>query len=241
MTLRMFGNSRPVVFRPYGRRRSSWRPPRWLVLLLAGIAAGAGGVLVAQERYLPPRLSAEASAQLNLAFEKSERERLGFERDLAKTTKQLDAALAEAKRLADELAAGRVTAGQLRADLTTAVAALPPDPRGGAVEVRAGRFTARGGMLDYEVVLTRGGGVNESAARPWGGVMQLVLDGTGERGSPARITLKATTLSMNGLQVLRGSQPLPGGFMPRQATVQVLDRSAGQLQGMRVLRVSGPA
>jgi len=46
---------------------------------------------------------------------------------------------------------------------------------------------------------------------------------------------------MNGLQVLRGSQPLPGGFMPRQATVQVLDRSAGQLQGMRVLRVSGPA
>lgn len=236
----MFGKSKPVVFKPYGRRRASWRPPRWLVLLLAGIAAGAGGVIVAQERYLPPRLSADASAQLNQAFEKSERERLGLAGDLATATKQLDAALAEAKRLADELAASRASAGRLRDDLTTAVAALPPDPRGGVVEVRAGRFTAQGGVLDYEVVLTRRAATDKSAPKPWVGVMQLVLEGEGERGSPGRITLKATALSIDGLQVLRGSQPLPDDFKPRQATIQVLDRSAGQLLGMRVLRVGGP-
>ena len=59
----MFGRSRPVVFNPYGRRRSRWRLPRWLVLLLLGAALGVAGVLLAQERYLPPRLSAAQSVQ----------------------------------------------------------------------------------------------------------------------------------------------------------------------------------
>jgi hypothetical protein len=237
----MFGNSKPVVFKPYSRRRASRRPPRWLVLLLAGVTVGAGGVLVAQERYLPPRLSAEASAQLNRAYEQSERDRLGLAGELSTATEQLGTALAETKRLADELAASRASAAQWRDDLTTAVAALPPDPRGSAVEVRAARFTARGGVLDYEVVLTRRAATDRSPAKPWVGVMQLVLEGESERGSPNRITLKPTALSIDGLQVLRGTQPLPDDFKPRQATIQVLDRSAGQLLGMRVLRVSGPA
>jgi hypothetical protein len=237
----MFGNSKPVVFRPYGRRRSNRRPPRWLVLLLAGIAAGAAAVILVQERYLPPRLSADASAQVTRALEQSERERQGLAGELTTATTRLDVALVNAKRLAEELAASQAKAAQLRDDLATAVAALPPDPRGGAVEVRAGRFTAQGGVLDYEMVLTRPAGAGKSAAKPWVGVMQLVLDGDGERGSPGRITLKATALSIDGLRVLRGSQPLPDDFKPRQATIQVLDRNAAQLLGMRVLRVNGPA
>jgi hypothetical protein len=236
----MFGKSKPVVFKPYGRRRASWRPPRWLVLLLLGIAAGAGGVIVAQERYLPPRLSAESSAQLKLAFEQAESERLRLAGDLATANKQLGTALAETKRLADELATTRTSAEHLRDDLSAAVAALPPDPRGGTVEVRAGRFTARSGMLEYEVVLTRSGGTDKSAAKPLLGTMQLVLEGEGERGSPTRLNLKPAALTMENLQVLRGSQPLPDDFKPRQVTIQVLDHNAGKLLGMRVLLVSGP-
>ena len=60
----MLGRSRPVEFNPYGRRRSRRRFPRWLLLLLVGVAVGAGGVVLVQERYLPPRLSAEASTRL---------------------------------------------------------------------------------------------------------------------------------------------------------------------------------
>src|SRR5439155_11951312 len=57
---RMFGQSKAVIFEPYGRRRSRRTVPRWLVLLLSGIVVGAGGVVFVQERYLPPRLSADA-------------------------------------------------------------------------------------------------------------------------------------------------------------------------------------
>jgi hypothetical protein len=48
-------------------------------------------------------------------------------------------------------------ARRLRADLAFLVQALPPDPRGGNVEVRAGQFSAREGALDHQVVLLREG------------------------------------------------------------------------------------
>ena len=133
----MFGNSKPIVIKPYGRRRSGWRVPRWLVLLLGGIVVGAAGVVVVQERYLPPRLSADASERLNRALEESQAERLKLVDELGKTTKQLDAELAGNRSLADGLAASHASAERLRDDLASAVASLPPDPRGGAVEVRA--------------------------------------------------------------------------------------------------------
>ncbi len=230
----MFGTSRPVVFKPYGRRRSNWRLPRWSVLLLSGIAVGAAGVVVVQERYLPPRLSADASERLNRALERSDAERLKVAGELDRTTKQLESALTDKKGLADELAVSRATTGRLHDDVATAVASLPPDPRGGAVEVRAGRFTAKGGVLAYEVVLTR----QRATGRPLAGVMQLVLDGESARGTAARVTLKAVALSLDSHEVVRGSLPLPEDFKPRQTTVQVLDRVAGKLLGMRVLLVS---
>ena len=59
----MFGRSRPVIFNPYGRRRSRFRVPRWLVLLLVGAALGMAGVLAVQERWLPPRQIGRASCR----------------------------------------------------------------------------------------------------------------------------------------------------------------------------------
>ena len=38
----MFGPSKPVVLSYGSRRKRGWRPPRWLIHLLSGIAAGAG-------------------------------------------------------------------------------------------------------------------------------------------------------------------------------------------------------
>ena len=70
----MFGKSRPVVI-DYGHRRKSRRVPRWLVLLGLGIALGAGGLWLAQERYLPPRLSPAESLRLRHAFEQADAQR----------------------------------------------------------------------------------------------------------------------------------------------------------------------
>lgn len=228
----MFGSARPVVFDPYRRQRARWRLPRWLVLLLLGFAAGVAAVLFVQQRYLPPRLTAEASAELRGAYELADADRKRARAELAETTTRLNAMQAGAKRLADELAAARATLETQRADIATLVTALPPDPRGGEVEVRAGRFSASGGQLSYDVVLTRGG----SSARALDGVMQLVIAGSaGGRDSSFNAPPVALKLASHG--VLHGSVKLPDGFQPRQATVQLLDRAGGRSFGMRVMLV----
>ncbi len=229
----MFGQSKPIPFEPYGRRRSRWRVPRWLVLLLSGIAIGAVGVIAVQERYLPPRLSAKASANLRSALEQADAERVRLKSELGATTKRLEAALGNEKGLTDELGASRASAERLRDELVSVAASLPPDPRRGVVEVRAARFTAKDGTLAYDVVLTR----ERATGRPMAGVVQLVATGESARGAESSAALRSIPLSIGSLEIVRGTMPLPEGFRPRQVTIQVLDRTGGKALGMRVMVV----
>jgi len=229
----MFGQSKPVVLESYGSRRKRGRPPRWLVLLLSGMALGAVAVVVVQERYLPKRLSAAASTELRSAYEKAEAERERLQRELAETSQRLASAQADQKRLTDELAANRTTTESLRDDLSSIVGSLPPDPRGGSVEVRAGRFTTKGNALVYDVVLTR----ERAGTKPLAGVLQLTVSGQSARGPETSVALKPVTLALGSHEVVRGTQALPDGFKPRETTVQVLDRVAGKPLGMRVMLV----
>jgi hypothetical protein len=229
----MFGQSKPVVFERYGRRRSRWHVPRWLLLLIGGIAVGAGGIVFLQERYLPPRLSADASQALRAAFEKADAERQRLQAQLGAASQQLATTLAAKQRQDEELAAPRAAVQRLRDDMAAVIAALPPDPRSGPVEVRAGRFAAQGGMLAYDVVLTR----ERDAAKPMAGVMQVSVAGQSARGAETTVALKPVDLSIGSHEVVRGSLPLPEGFRPRQATVQVLERAGGKPIGMRVMLV----
>ncbi len=229
----MFNRSRPVSFNPYGRKPSRWRWARWIVLPLALMLAGAAAVIVAQERYLPPRLSVEASSRLQQDRDaaRSEAQRLAAE--LSQTQGRLSGATSENQALARDLAAQKAAVEQLQGDLASVVAALPPDPRSGVVEVRAARFAASGGMLAYDVVLTR----DKAGKRPLTGTMQLVVTGESARSGPTTVTMKPIALSMGQHEIVRGSQPLPEGFTPQQTTVRVLDRQAGQVLGMRQLLV----
>ncbi len=222
-----------MLFDPRGSRRSRWRVPRWLVLLLCGTFAGAAAVIIVQQRYLPPRLSAAESTALRQAFDQADGERQQLKAERAQTQQRLQQAL-EQKAAADEaLASSRTLAERLREDLAAVVQSLPPDPRGGSVEVRAGQFNARDGALDYQVVLAREG----SGRKPLAGVLQFTVAGESARGAPATLALQPVALSMGSHEVMRGSVPLPEGFKPRQTTVQVLDRAAGKTLGMRVLLV----
>jgi len=56
-------------------------------------------------------------------------------------------------------------------------------------------------------------------------------------GLETTVALKPVTLALGSQAIVRGSQALPEGFTPRETTVQVLDRVAGQSLGMRVMRV----
>jgi hypothetical protein len=197
------------------------------------LLAGAAAVIAVQERYLPPRLSAGESAALRQSYEQADGDRLRLKAELVQSQQRLQAALAEKGTLGDELSSSRAAAERLREDLAAVVLALPPDPRGGSVEVRAGQFNTRGGALDYQVVLLREG----SPRKPLSGVMQLTVAGESAGGTPTTLALKPIALNLGSHEVLRGSLPLPEGFKPRQTTVQVLDRTGGKPLGMRVLLV----
>lgn len=221
------------MFDSLGSRRPRRRVPGWLWLLAGGLLAGAAGVIAVQERYLPPRLSAGESAALRQSYEQADADRLRLKAELLQAQQRLQAALAEKSTLSAELSSSRATAERLREDLAVAVQALPPDPRGGSVEVRAGQFSARGGALDYQVVLLREG----NPRKPLTGVMQLSVAGETASGTPTTLALTPIALNLGSHEVLRGSLPLPEGFKPRQTTVQVLDKAAGKALGMRVLLV----
>lgn len=227
----MWGQNKPVVL-SYGPPKSRFALPPWLVLLILGGAAGAAGVIYVQEKHLPPRLSASASTELRAAYEQADAERQKLAADLAAVTRKLDAALADAKRANDEAAAARASSEKVRLDLEFAADALPPDPRGGAIEVRAGRLLRKGAALSYEVALTRAGG-----GKPMSAVLQLSVVGDGANGAETRIVGKPVALSIGSHEFARGTQPLPDGFRPRQATITVLDRPDGRQLGMRVMFV----
>ena len=228
----MLGSSKPIPFDPYGRRRSRRGVPRWLVLVLLGIGLGAGAVFLVQERYLPPRLSADASARLRESFERADAERQRLQAELAATSARLRGTLDENKRLASEAGARGETVQRLRQDVASLVASLPPDPRNTPVAVRAARFEVRGDTLAYTVVLSR----ERAGANPFGGVMQLV--GAGASGRPDdKVALAPVPISVGVYDTVRGSLPLPQGFKPRRTTIHVLDKVGGKLVGMRVINV----
>jgi hypothetical protein len=229
----MFGSSKPIPFEPYGRRRSRRGMPRWPMLMLLGIGFGAGGVLFVQERYLPPRLSAEASAQLRQSFERVDAERRRLQGELTATSDRLHGTLDENKRLASELGARGETVQRLRQDIASLIGSLPPDPRNAPVAVRAARFEVQGDTLAYNVVLSR----EHAGGNPFGGVMQLVVAGASGRADD-KVTLAPVPISVGLYDTVRGTLSLPQGFKPRQTTIHVLDKVGGKLMGMRVMNVN---
>ncbi len=225
--------AKPVAFDPYGSRRRRRGVPRWLLLLVLGVALGIAGVLYVQRNHLPPRLSAQESVQLRAAYDKAEAERLRLDGALAAATRQLEAALAEKKSLGDELGASRSGAEKLRNDNLALLAALPPDPRGGGVSVRAASFTQQDGKLVYDVVLSR-----PRSAKPFTGVVQFTVAGSPAGGGPeAAHALPPVAVSVGAYETLRGTLALPDGFKPRQATIRVMERAGADPVGMRVMYV----
>lgn len=230
----LFRRSGPVVFEPHGyRKRRSWGIPRWLVLLLVGIALGAGGLLYVQQEYLPARLSPEESQRLQARVSELDDERAQLQSSLEEATRQLRTSDTEAKRLSTELASVRARTQQLQQDIALFEEVLPPDPRDGAVGVRAARFANENGKLAYHVLLTR----ETKGSKPFRGVMQLVVAGARASGANATITLDPVAVELASYQHLQGALPLPEGFTARQTTIRVLDGPDGRLQGMRVLNV----
>ncbi len=201
--------------------------------MLLGVGFGVAGVLYVQERHLPPRLSADASARLRESFERADAERQHLRAELTATAERLRGTLDENQRLASEVGARSEAVQRLRQDIGALVASLPPDPRNTPVAVRAARFEVQGDTLAYNVVLSR----EHAGKNPFGGVMQLIVVGASGRGDD-KVALAPVQVSVGLYETVRGNVPLPPGFKPRQTTINVLDKVGGKLMGMRVMNIT---
>ncbi|MCB1932129.1 MAG: hypothetical protein KDI45_06610 [Candidatus Accumulibacter sp.] len=229
----MFGRSKPVVFDRYASRRSRKLIPNWLWLLLFGAAVGAGVLFYVQEEVMPPRLSAGEASRLRMDFDSAQEELSRLAAELAQANRQLADALVKFDRMSGELAAGRREVATQRDDVEALLAALPPDPRGGIVEIRAASFRVDGDTLGYDFVFTR----ERTQAAPFAGVLQLLVAGRTAGGTETTVTLDPVAVKVGKYEIAHGSLPMPGGFVPRQVTIRVLDRLDGKLFGMRVINV----
>lgn len=232
----MFGSSKQVAFKPvpYQRRRAPRRVPPWLLLLLLGAAFGASSYWYAQESLLPPRLSSAESQMLrsDLAIANSELQKSRAER-LQAVDKSTQAEAREKKAQAD-LATAQKTTERLQKNLAQFVSALPPDPRGGAVGIRAASFSTQARQLSYNLILT------QPAKTPdvFRGSIQFVVTGARATAPPVTITLNPLPLELETVQQFAGSVNLPEGLVPREIAVRVLRASNGELVSMRVFKIS---
>ncbi|MBN9427309.1 MAG: hypothetical protein J0H09_12460 [Burkholderiales bacterium] len=227
----LFRRKGPLVFEPYSyRRRRSWSVPRWLLWLLSGIAIGAGGLYYVQQEYLPPRLSTEDSVRLQGSVSALEQRTAQLQAALDKAEADGKAVRGETARLHTELDAARQAVARLEKDLALFDEVLPPDPRDSPIGVRAAKFANDAGQLGYHVLLTR----ERKGGKAFRGQLEFVV--AGERGGREQtVTLNPVELSFADYQHVKGSLPLPAGFLARQVTVRVLDRAGGTQQGMRVI------
>lgn len=231
----MFGRNKPVVFErhSFGRRPSRFRVPSWLIVLLLGVVAGAGGLWFLQEKYLPPRLSAAESNQIREKMETAERDRQKMAGELKQATEKLAAAEADRSKAQTESAAARANSEKLEKQLSQFVLALPPDPRGGPIGIRAASFVPNGQQLEYHVILTRVRKGDDS----FRGTVQMIVSGL-RKGRYEHVPLAPVSVALESYQHMTGSLAMPEGMAAKEVTIRVLRGGpGGEQQAIRVYKI----
>lgn len=230
----MFGRSQRAVFKPsvYQPGQRTRRMPRWLVLLLVGIALGAGGVLFLQTNYGPQRLTVEQSEQLHTELSASNLERQRLQTQLEEATQQRDANKSGHEKLTSDLAEARARIETLNKELVLFQDAMPPDPRGGNLGIRSATFKRAPGQLDYQVLVMR----EEREGAPFKGSLTFAIEGSYPNGRAATITPEGPALDVDRYDYAVGQLTLPDGFTPRVVVLRVMDGAQKQ-QAMRIYNI----
>lgn len=227
----MFGRSTRKPFKPYtlGASKPRRRLPGWLVALVIGAVGGAAGLVYVQQEHMAPRLSASESAQITAQAAQMSAALAQTQAQLEQANKTLAAQQAENENLSQNLMRAQMALKPLQEELVLLQEVLPADPRGGDLQIRAGRFYNEGENLAYHVVLSQ----NE-AAKGFKGALQFVVQGRYPNGRTASVTLDPLPLEMAGFQNLHGTVPLPDGLQASQITTRVLNDS-GATSAMRII------
>lgn len=232
----MLGSKRPV-FKPtaYGYARRKRRIPRWLVLILTGIALGAGGLLFLQTSYGPTRLTAEQSEQLHFDLNSANNDKQRLQTDLTHTTRQFEDAQSAKESLHKEVQSLQAERRQLQADLALFADAMPPDPRGTSPGIRAGDFTVDEGLLSYSLLIMQ----DKGKTTAFTGKIELVVAGRYTNGRSATIELAPIEqFNVERYEYVQGETELPAGFTPRQITIRIKPTDSERVVATRTLFVN---
>jgi hypothetical protein len=230
----MFGRSQRAVFKPsvYQPGQRTRRMPRWLVLLLVGIALGAGGVLFLQTNYGPQRLTVEQSEQLHSELSTANLERQRLQSQLEEATQQRDANKSGHEKLTSDLSEARSKIETLNKELVLFQDAMPADPRGGNLGIRSATFKRAPGLLDYQVLVMR----EDRQGAPFKGTLTFSIDGTYPNGRAATVTPEGPALNVDRYDYALGQLKLPDGFTAKVVVLRVMDGAQKQ-QAMRIYYV----
>ena len=232
----LFSSKKPVVFQPsaYGAtRRRRGGVPRWLMLILTGIALGAGGVLFLQSSYGPTRLTVEESEQLHHDLNAANIEKQRLQAQLDQHSHGQQEAETEAARLKTELETARTRVTELQSNVAALIDSIPPDPRGTSPGISSATFRNVDGNLDYQLLIMQ----ESPKSGEFDGRMTLVVEGVYPSGRVATINLDPIPFTVGQYGFVRGQVPLPNGFRARLATARITQGDDTRLRATRTLRV----
>ncbi len=232
----MLGSSKRAVFKPtaYGSSRRKRRVPRWLVLLLTGIALGAGGLLFLQKSYGPPRLTVEQSEQLHYDLNSANADKQRLQGQLNQTSRDLDDTRQKEGSLDSQVGTLQAKVDKLEKDLALFADAMPPDPRGTSPGIRAAEFTVKDGQLRHFVLIMQDKGKDTE----FKGIMEMVAAGRYTNGRNGNVDLPPVTIGLERYAYVDGQSELPAGFNPRQITIRIKPEGSERVSATRTIFVS---
>lgn len=232
----MLGSSKRTVFKPtaYGSSRRKRRIPRWFVLLLTGIALGAGGLFFLQKSYGPAQLTVEQSEQLHYDLNSANADKQRLQGQLNQTTRDLEEIRQKEGKLDKQTSDLQATVDKLEKDIALFVDAMPPDPRGTSPGIRAAEFTINDSQLDHFVLLMQDKGKDSDFT----GTMELVAAGRYSNGRYGNVDLPSQTISVGRYAYIKGMSELPAGFTPRQITIRIKPEGTNRVVATRTMYVT---
>ena len=222
----IMGSSKRPVFKPsvYETSRRRRRMPSWLVLLLVGIALGAGGLLFLQASYGPKRLTIQESQKLtdDLASQTMENQRL--QTKLEEVTRSRDSQQQQSGQTIQQLNSQVVSLEKqlspLKEQINLFARTIPFDGRFGPVNINNANFSqeATGGDVAYNALL-----MQESASRPtFKGFVEFAFEGRHASGRFETITTPPIPVEFGHYDLIHGKADLPDGFVTRRVNAKLL-------------------
>lgn len=234
----MFRSKNRHVFTPtaYGPRRKR-RIPRWLILLISGVAIGSGGLLFLQKSYGPTRLTAEQSEQLQFELNSSNLENQRLIAEIGQQKRELELNANQLEETEQELKSVQKRLGTIDQEIQILIDAIPADPRGTSPGIRAATFTNANGNLHYKVLVMQEPNPDTGKIEPFKGTAEVVVTGRYSNGAVAHHDLPVFDVNIGHYSQLEGDLPLPNHFTAREATIRLKREGEKQVAATRTLIV----